>query len=188
MQIARGHPYLENERLIPRTLLESPRFVGRIRNDGHGNAIFPHFDQAGLCGYEIKNRHRKHFAAGGSKGLWVTHTRSDDSCLVLCESAIDALSYAALFPDPRARYASVAGEASGAQEVLIQAAIIRMPCNAQITAAMDNDADGRDHAGVVRSAFDAAGRADLSFRDHVPDGFKDWNEQLCGGNRVGASG
>ena len=98
MQDACRHPYLENERHLPPALLISERFLGRIRVDGRGNAIFPHFDLNGLCGYEIKNRGFTGFASGGCKGLWFSHKQTDDNRLVLAESAIDALSYATLFP------------------------------------------------------------------------------------------
>jgi hypothetical protein len=180
MQDARRHPYLEKERCIPVELLCSPRFLGRIRiDDRWGNAVFPHFDEEGLCGYEIRNRAFKGFAAGGSKGLWRSHEQVDDNRLVICESAIDCLSHAALFVNPRARYASIGGQVNGSQPDLIKAAIASMPLNAEIVAAMDADAPGRDLAAMVRSAFDAVGREDLAFRDHVPGGFKDWNEQLC---------
>jgi hypothetical protein len=56
MEDASAHPYLENERAIPAAILQSDRFGGRIRIDARGNAVFPHFDREGLCGYEIKNR------------------------------------------------------------------------------------------------------------------------------------
>src|SRR3954447_26817300 len=49
----RSHPYLETERALPATLLQAPRFAGRVRLDARGNAVFPHFDKGGLCGYEI---------------------------------------------------------------------------------------------------------------------------------------
>ena len=102
--------YLEQERCLPAVLLSSPRFAGRMRIDSRGNTVFPHFDAAGLCGYEIKNRGFTGFAAGGEKGLWFSHTRPDDRRLVLAESAIDALSHATLFPDAegQTRYASLA--------------------------------------------------------------------------------
>ena len=45
---------------------------------------------------------RKPSAAGAEKGLWFSRTRAEDRRLVLGESAIDALSYAALFPDAEA--------------------------------------------------------------------------------------
>ena len=38
------HPYLENARRLPASLLSLARFRGRIRTDGYGNAVFPHFD------------------------------------------------------------------------------------------------------------------------------------------------
>jgi hypothetical protein len=47
-----------------------------------------------VCGYEIKNRDFTGFARGGSKGLWLSHTEPDDTRMVSCESAIDALSHA----------------------------------------------------------------------------------------------
>jgi Protein of unknown function (DUF3991) len=62
-----GHSYLENERRIPADLFSNPRFFGRIRTDNHKNAIFPHWNQDGLCGYEIKNRNFTGFAPGGEK-------------------------------------------------------------------------------------------------------------------------
>src|SRR5450432_426054 len=93
------HPFLEYERAIPAALLQSDRIVGRIRIDIRGNAVFPHFDREGLCGFELKNTGFTGFAAGGTKGLWFSHAGPDDRRLVLTESAIDALSHATLFPD-----------------------------------------------------------------------------------------
>ena len=63
------YPYLECDRCVPAALLSSPRFRGRMRIDARGNTVFPHFDAAGLCVYEIKNRGFTGFAAGGKKGL-----------------------------------------------------------------------------------------------------------------------
>ena len=40
-----------SDRGIPASLLELPRFTGRIRIDDKGNTVFPHFDRDGLCGY-----------------------------------------------------------------------------------------------------------------------------------------
>jgi hypothetical protein len=180
MQDVRRHPYLEGERAIPAALLELERFAGRVRMDARGNAVFPHFDQDGLCGYEIKNSGFTGFAAGGSKGLWFSQAREDDNRLVFCESAIDALSHAALFPDDRARYASIGGKPNPAQPELIRAAVARMPADSEIVAGMDNDADGAALAGVVRQAVQLSGRDDLRFLVQEPFGFKDWNDQLRG--------
>ena len=77
------HRYLEDERALPARLLRDDRFAGRIRTDARRNAIFPHFDKDGLCGYEIKNSGGfTGFLAGGTKGLWFSRTQADDQRLV----------------------------------------------------------------------------------------------------------
>jgi hypothetical protein len=145
MASALRHPYLGHERCLPTTLLGSPRFRGRVRTDSRGNAVFPHFDAAGLCGYEIKNQRFTGFAAGGEKGLWFSHAGANDRRLVLAESAIDALSHAALFPDAedQTRYASLGGKPNSQQPGLIRATITRLPEGSEIVAAFDADEAGR---------------------------------------------
>jgi hypothetical protein len=185
MAEALRHPYLEQVRCVPAALLGAPRFAGRVRIDRRGNAIFPHFDGAGLCGYEIKNQRFTGFAAGGQKGLWLSHSRPHDRRLVLTESAIDALSYAVLFPDAadQTRYASLGGKPNFKQPGLVQAILLRLPERSEIVAAFDADEAGRllldmfrlDVAGVAAKR----GRADLIFTAHLPaqEG-DDWNQVL----------
>jgi hypothetical protein len=182
MTDALRHPYLESERAIPVAFLEDPRFAGRIRIDARGNAIFPHFDQQGLCGFEIKNVGFTGFAAGGTKGLWSSNENQGDTSLVFCESAIDALSYAALFPDRHTRYASIGGQLNPLQPQLIREAILAMPKNSKIVSAMDADAQGAKLADIVREAVALSGRDDLAYVFQEPFGFKDWNDQLRSSN------
>jgi len=179
------YPYLEQNRCVPIAVLWSPRFAGRMRMDSRGNTVFPHFDAAGLCGYEIKNRGFTGFAAGGEKGLWFSHTRGDDRRLILTESAIDALSHAALFPDveDQTRYASLGGKPSRRQMGLLQATIAKLPEGAEIVAAFDADPAGRRLAGEIRQVVSNGAsrteRSDLMFRSHLPtqEG-EDWNNVL----------
>jgi hypothetical protein len=178
MKDAPRHPYLETERCLPPALLESPRFAGRVRIDDRGNAVFPHFDADGLCGYEIKNKNFTGFSLGGSKGLWLSYEDSLDNRLVFCESAIDALSHAALFPDDRTRYGSIGGKPNPEQPRLIAEAVARMPKQAKIIAAMDADEDGSELADIVRGAVLSTGRDDLVFLSQEPRSFKDWNDQI----------
>jgi hypothetical protein len=131
-----------------------------------------------LCGYEIKNTGFTGFASGGSKALWLSHEFPDDNRLVICESAIDALSHAVLFPDNRALDASIGGEPNAQQPELIRAAVARMPHSSEILSAMDADATGRELAAIVKRAVELSGRLDLKFTVHEPVGFKDWNDQL----------
>lgn len=185
MAHALRYPYLEQERCLPALVLSAPRFAGRMRIDARGNTIFPHFDGAGLCGYEIKKRGFTGFAAGGEKGLWFSHIRPNDRRLVLAESAIDALSHAALFPDAedRTRYASLGGKPNARQTGLIRASIARLPAGSAIVAAFDADEAGRWLVEVIRLALASVaakrGRRDLIFKAHLPaqEG-EDWNQVL----------
>ena len=161
MQDAPRHPYLEVERGLSPALLGLPRFAGRVRIDGMGNAVFPHFDQAGLCGYEIENRNFTGFLRGGEKGLRFSRTDAGDNRLVLAESAIDALSYAQVFPHAGARYASIGGQMNPCQPELIKAAVVKMPEGSGIVAAMDADEGGLKLVEVVHLAVLETGRSDL---------------------------
>ncbi len=180
MHDASRHPYLEGERQIPVELLQSERFAGTVRIDAHGNSVFPHFDQDGLSGYETKNKGFTGFAKGGTKGLWSSHVKPDDDKLVICESAIDAMSHAVLHPDPHARYASIGGKPNPVQPELVRAAVARLRVNSLVVAAMDADPDGRKLAEMVRHAVELSGRVDLRFLIHEPVGCKDFNDELRG--------
>lgn len=185
MAEAQRYPYLERDRDVPAAVLSSPRFRGRMRIDARGNTVFPHFDAAGLCGYEIKNRGFTGFAAGGKKGLWFSYVRPHDRRLELTESAIDALSYATLFPDSedRTRYASLGGRPSSRQIELVQAAVIKLADRAEVVAAFDADEAGRWLVAVIGEVVGRvrhqAERNDLGFRVHLPatEG-EDWNQVL----------
>jgi hypothetical protein len=172
------HRYLEEERGIPRRLLEHPRFAGRVLVDVRSNVVFPHADQDGPCGYEIKNHAFTGFARGGAKGLWVSGVKRTDNALVIAESGIDALSYAVLHPDDHARYASFGGAMNPSQPVVIRAAIERMASGAAIRIATDNDSEGIGFARIIEGLVVEAGRGDLLVERSAPVGAKDWNDVL----------
>jgi hypothetical protein len=185
------YPYLEQDRCVPAGVLLSPRFVGRMRMDSRGNTVFPHFDATGLCGYEIKNRGFTGFAAGGQKGLWFSHMRREDRRLILTESAIDALSHAALFPgaEDHTRYASLGGKPSRRQMGLLQATIAKLSKDAEIVAAFDADPAGRRLTDEIRQLVATVAskmeRSDLIFKSHLPaqEG-EDWNIVLQNRHRT----
>ena len=128
--------------------------------------------------YEIKNHEFTGFATGGKKAIWTSHGLPDDNRIVFCERAIDALSHAVLFPDERTRYASIGGKLNPLQSGLICAVAAVMPAPSTVVAAMDADTDGRKLAEIGCEAVRLAGRSDLRFEMHEPNGFKDWNDQL----------
>ncbi len=167
------HRYLEEARGMPLDVLTSPRFEDRVRVDVRSNAVFPHYDADGLCGFEKRNWDFKGFAEDGEKGLWVSRATPEDRAFVIGESAIDGLSYAALHRDCPARYASIAGSLAPRQPDLIARALKRMPVGSEIICITHRDNDGDRYASVIESVSPG-----LSFRRHMPEGVKDWNDVL----------
>jgi len=179
MAVSTNHPYLENERAIPASTLQHWRFAGRVKIDQYSAAVFPHFDAENeVCGFEIKNSGFTGFSPGGRKGIWLCNTSADDRRLVLAESGIDSISHAVLFDDPLARYGSIGGRPTALQLEIVRMALIAMPENAEIVAAMDANQAGRDLADLIESAYKRCGRTDLAFRRHEPVGAEDWNDLL----------
>jgi hypothetical protein len=172
------HRYLEEERGIPLPVLLSSRFDGRVRVDVRSNAVFPHYDVDGLCGFEKRNWDFKGFAEDGEKGLWVSRTTPEDRAFVIGESAIDGFSYAALFPALLARYASIAGGLNPRQPDLIARALKRMPQGSEIVCITHRDNDGDRYAVVIESVAPVG----LTFRRHLPNDVKDWNDVLKAGS------
>lgn len=176
------HPYLEQQRKIPVEVLLSDRFRGCVRMGRNGVAAFPHFDAEGLCGMEFKGPDIKaRFIAGGRKGLWFSNRFAGDDALLIFESALEALSYAALHSDwleDRIRYASVAGDINRYQEELIMSAILEMREDADIVVSMNADAAGAMHTAKVRALFNRLAGSDRRFIEHYPKDFNDWNDFL----------
>jgi hypothetical protein len=173
------HRYLEEERGLPASLLNSPRFAGKLKVDVRSNAVFPHADQEGPCGYEVKNRGFTGFAPGGEKGLWFSAANSTDTALVIAESGIDALSHAVLHPDANARYASTGGSLNPIQPDLIRSAVGKMGPGSRIVIAADNDPGGHALADRIEALARETGRADLLIHRDQPAGDgQDWNDVL----------
>lgn len=184
------HAYLNEKRGIPAALLASRRFAGRVRLDGRGNALFPHWnvDDSGgkqICGFEKKNDGFTGFASGGTKGLWCSTATDQDKRMVIAETAIDALSYAALFGFEDARFFSIAGQMNPRQPALLNRAIRAMPTGGRVVLAVDHDDGGQMIAEYIQPIFDhvhrVLGRSDLSLEiDHPPTAGLDWNDVLRG--------
>ena len=174
------HRHLE-ERGLPASFLNSPRFTGKLKVDSRSNAIFPHADQEGPCGYEVKNRGFTGFAPGGEKGLWFSAANSTDTALVIAESGIDALSHAVLHPDDTARYASTGGSLNPTQPELLRSAIGRMGPGSRIVIATDNDPGGHALADRIEALARETGREDFVICRDQPGEGQDWNDVLRAG-------
>jgi hypothetical protein len=166
-------PYLAS-RGIGTDVLVLPRFKDCVRVDQRNNAIFPHYDKAGLCGYEIKNKEFTGFAPGGVKGLWFSKAQASDRRLVLVESAIDAYSFHILHGDPFTRYMSTGGELNPQQPALLRGAMEKLPAESVVLLAFDND-EGGEKITEEAKAVAPAGR---DIRRVLPETGKDWNDDL----------
>jgi hypothetical protein len=168
--------YLNGRGIRPETL-QSTRFAPCWKRDRRGNVLFPHRDEQGLCGFEMKNLRFTGFATGGRKALWHSAKREGDSVVVVCESAIDAFSYQQLHRLGGARYVSIAGTMSRSQLELLGRTLARLAPSMTVVAAVDADLAGR--AFAVQLEQIAAAHA-LSFARHSPEPAvgKDWNEVL----------
>lgn len=164
------HLYLTVARKIDTATQKDPRFIGMCRTDSRGNAVFPHYDESGLTGYELKNAGFTGFAAGGEKALWHSANIEEAKALVITESAIDAMSYAEIKKDNGSAFLSLGGQPSPKQWALLTD---RMKTMTQIVIATDNDAAGESIAAQIK-LFAPPGAQVV--RD-APIG-KDWNDDL----------
>lgn len=176
--IGPDNQFLVGTRRIPSRLLALPAVAETIRVDDRGNVCFGHYNDDGLCGYEIKNRGFTGFAAGGVKGLWSSRPSGTDRRLVVAETAIDALSHAAL-RGVHGRFASIAGQMNPHQPALLRAAMDELPANGCIALAFDNDAGGDALTEQVSTIFTEVGRSDITIvEDRPPSRGMDWNDVL----------
>lgn len=174
-----SHAYIEGERAIPRAILGDQRFVGCLRIDERGNAVFPHRNEDGYSGAEVKNRGFTGFLPGGSKALWTSASFEGDNSLVVTESAIDALSHAALRPSPHSRYASIGGAMNPEQPELLRLAAQMLPPGSRVVIATDNDEGGDRLLGAIREALRPLGIATVEDRPETRG--LDWNDVLRSG-------
>lgn len=181
------HHYLTEVRCIPAELLVHSRFASRVRIDERSNSVWPHFNKSGLVGFELKNDGFTGFAKGGAKGLWASSVTPSDRTLVIAESAIDALSYAALFGHDSTRFVSLAGQVSPEQVDLVRAAIEKLPGEPEdrghVVLAFDNDDAGDALVAKFADVFGAVGRQDHLTLRVVRPGIRghDWNKVLQDG-------
>ncbi len=169
-------PYLNARGIRPETL-HDPRFARSWKQDSRGNVLFPHRDDEGICGWEVKNHGFTGFSPGGTKAAWQSESRPTDTTLVLSESAIDGLSYHQLHKPTTARYLSTSGSLGTRQLETLEHIVGRLGPSVTVVAAVDADAGG----AKLAAQFEAlCARLRLGFVRHSPDAAlgKDWNEVL----------
>jgi hypothetical protein len=148
-----------------------------VRQDERGNACVPHKNGDGLTGWESKNQGFTGFATGGKRQ--VTFTRIDDSPLkklVICEAAIDCMSYFQLHHEPGNVYLSTAGTQLSSEQREQLAGLLAKAGQQGLTVSLAMDADAAGEKMAAEIAQMAPQGAQMV--REVPEVGKDWNEAL----------
>ena len=182
--LSRGSPawlYLAGQRGLPDSVLMAARAADAVREGPRGSAWFAHRDHAGrLTGIEMRGADYRNFSVGGTKTLFRLPGGSDPLPRVtVCESAIDALSLAAIeCPRHDTLYAATAG-GIGPQTIVALQRLSRdltADPNGLLIAATDADIAGRRYADRLETLATEAG---VRFDTIVPPhGLNDWNDAL----------
>jgi hypothetical protein len=170
------HVYLAKRGIYLKDVINK-RFLGMVRVDQRKNVCFPYLDFDGVAGLERRNFNFKGYTEGGSKGLWRSNLMKDDTRAVICESPIDALSYANVHPDSydQTRYFATGGQVSRKQWGLLNGLVNKSQnLKMVIVLAFDNDPAGRDYIRQFQVRYPG-----VEFNLDLPSKQgQDWNDVL----------
>ncbi len=164
---------------IDESTLRSTNFHGKIlqcRIGNFCNIAFPYQESIGgkYVGAEVRNHHFKRHLRGSlrSYSVWVSNVPSQVKRLIICESAIDCLSYHQLKGTLEDVYLSIGGSLTQGQLLCMRNMITQLPVGLayQIIVAVDHDEMGHTYIQKILEAFPKA------IVDQ-PTG-KDYNEDL----------
>ena len=170
--------YLTQERGIHPDAVEYLVQRGDLYANRHGSAVFVHRDLAGAVKGTTVRGTRGSFkqSQGEKKSAWFTYgvPLAEASSVVLCESPIDALSYATVKRVPEGTCIVALGGHTVSQELeeaLKGKKIILGLDNPEKEPSLQAQDEGRKVLQGIRKRFPFASV-------EVPTGGKDWNEQL----------
>lgn len=186
--LARGSAawtYLTLTRALPEGLLAHVARQGVLREGIKGTAWFAHHDNNGaLTGMEMRGPEYRGFSSGGG-GKRLFRFRADEGTrplrrLVICESAIDALSFAALDHAVFRQgtlYVSTAGGLGPDAWAELKALMAALPqAQGRVIAAVDADGQGDRYAQNYIAMAEELGL--LAMRLSPDANLNDWNRVL----------
>jgi hypothetical protein len=143
-----------------------------IREGVRGTTLFAHKLRSQLVGWEMRGPSYKGFLSGGGKGLFVFAVTVTPARIAVCESAIDALSLAAIEDlDSQTAYVSTGGGWGVAGRGEIERLLARAE---QLIGATDQ---GRGGDLLAARLAGIAAAAAIPY-ERLRPAAKDWNEQL----------
>ena len=164
--------YLNERRALPPALLKLAMEHGLVREGIRGTALFQHAIRGQVSGWEIRGPTVKGFLGGGTKGLFVLSGAARPSRIVVCESAIEALSLAAIEAlSVRSAYVSTGGGWGDVGRGEIEWFVSRAQ---MLVAAGDCGIGGEVLAARLTCLAEDAGVKFVRLRPAA----EDWNDQL----------
>lgn len=162
------HHYLQSRGLNESLMADC--FFDTFRKDKKGNAVFPLFDDTGLCGYEYRNHELKRMGKDSIRGLWRSNNLNQVNTIVVCESPIDCMSHYDLYQWQHVGYVSIGGTLTSLQLHLL-ADWFNKSNHLSVIVGTDNDESGNTYFNQLQSI------ALFKLKRHTPIG-KDWNDDL----------
>ena len=164
-------PYLTKTRAIEPALIRQ----FNVKKDNHGNACFAHRlyennSAKKIVGWEVKNEGFTGFNSNGNRSIGIAKLGERIESIIICESFIDAMSYAQLKRTTNAVFVSTGGTLTEKQLTQIEA-LTSAYSNASVVIATDADSAGDAYAQRLLDAIRGAQR------ERALVG-KDWNDEL----------
>ncbi len=164
--------YLTESRGLPTALLREAGEMDLIREGVRGTTLFAHKLRSQLVGWEMRGPSYKGFLSGGGKGLFVFAVTITPARIAVCESAIDALSLAAIEDlDRRTAYVST----GGGWGVAGRGEIERLLGHAEQLIGATDQGRGGD---LLAARLESIAAAAAVRYERLRPAAKDWNEQL----------
>ena len=174
----KAYNYLQLERkIIDKSVLNWLFASGKAYEDTRGNVVFVCSDVNGKqTGAEIKNKNFKGMALGSDRdaGAFFIKSGGETYNMVLCESAIDTISYAILKKQKNTIYISLNGLISRPNSFILSC-LEKNKIN-RIVIAFDNDVPGQNYSKELKLLLEKEFKG-LSVIIDKPTN-KDWNEDL----------
>lgn len=152
-------------------------FKNKILQGYNGAVIFPHYDEKGICGYEVKNEGFTNFSENGFKSLWISNKHEGCKKIVFVENPIEALSYYQIFPDDDYYFfVSPCGNWSPIVSDLIQQ-LMKKNNTCCFVSAFNNDKGGERQHNLLNKLLNQALNKELERVVPITEG-NDWNNCL----------